>query len=281
MQYDRHIQRYQGVYLADYGGQCVANPAHYDLDNSKPIAYANACDWFRHPSLTGAFDFVANDPNNVNQVPQRGQTIMWNSSLPGGGGAGHIAIFDRVSGPGAFVSLDANWGGKEVHFVTHNWGYVLGWMVPKQVTPQGGDMPTLTTQADLDFLYASMLGRPRGAGEGENVYLNKDYKFVATDLYNSKEAQTRRAQQVQELDGLRDNLNQLNQTVTSLTADDDADKAKIQDELNQIAQLTADLSTAQDKIRDLQDTSVTPPTEEGQSLWDVIKGFLSQFKRKG
>ena len=90
-------------------------------------------------------------------------------------------------------------------------------------------MPTLTTKPDLDFLYSSMLGRARGGGEGEDVYLNKDYKFVATDLWNSKEATTRRTQAVQQLAALQSTIAKVqadldgkNRVVTNLQAQVDA-----------------------------------------------------------
>lgn len=59
--------------------------------------------------------------------------------------------------------------------------------------PKEVNMPTLTTKADLDFLYLSDLGRNRNKGEGEDVYLNKDYRFVDRDLFNSSEAKKTRA----------------------------------------------------------------------------------------
>lgn len=65
----------------------------------------------------------------------------------------------------------------------------------EKLIKQGANMPTLTTKADLDVIYRDVLERARGTGEGENVYLNKDYRWVHQDVRNSKEAGIVRASQ--------------------------------------------------------------------------------------
>lgn len=130
MDYDGFLNKYMGRPIdwdGLYGPQCVDLVAQYCADNKKPVAYANAKDWANHPALQGAFDWIDNDPNDPGQLPARGDIIVWNGSLPGSGGYGHIAIWDMVTAPHRFNSLDQNWGGQVVHFQGHNWSWVVGW----------------------------------------------------------------------------------------------------------------------------------------------------------
>lgn len=264
MNYDAHINKYLGKYLADYGGQCVSNAAHYCIDNGKPIAYANACNWWQHPALTGAFNFIANNPSDLKQVPNRGNIIIWNSSLPGSGGAGHIAIFDSVVSPGVFKSLDANWGGAEVHFVNHNWGYVVGWMVPKTTAPQGGEeMIADVNQATQAY---KML-RPNAGGSPAEIAATAgkrswaEFAASAQAEVNNRDASLRA--QSDQLGQMQGTINQLNQTITRVTGDASATKAQLQDALAKAADLTSQLETSHDTITDLQkqvtDLQNTPP----------------------
>lgn len=134
MNYDGFLQKWLGQSIDWdnlYGFQCVDEIAQYCVENGMPIAYANAKDWANNPALQGAFDWTDNNPNDFNQIPNRGDIIVWSGSLPDSGGYGHIAIWDMVTGPGAFQSLDQNWGGAYVHFQSHNWQYILGWWTPK------------------------------------------------------------------------------------------------------------------------------------------------------
>lgn len=134
MNYDGFISKWLGQSIdwdGVYGPQCVDEIAQYCVENGKAIAYANAKDWANHPALRGDFDWTDNNPSDYNQVPKRGDIIIWSGDLPGSGGYGHIAIWDMVVAPGVFQSLDQNWGGQYVHFQSHNWQYILGWWTPK------------------------------------------------------------------------------------------------------------------------------------------------------
>ncbi len=135
MGYDPFLNKWMGHPIdwdGLYGPQCVDEIAQYCVEAGKAIAYANAKDWANHPALRGDFDWTDNNPNDYNQIPNRGDIIVWAGGLPGSGGYGHIAIWDMVTGPGTFNSLDQNWGGQYVHFQSHNWEYILGWWTPKQ-----------------------------------------------------------------------------------------------------------------------------------------------------
>lgn len=141
MDYDGFLNRWLGKAIdwdGVYGPQCVDLICEYLSDNNKRqcIAWANAKDWANHPAMRSDFDWTDNNPNDFNQIPSRGDIIVWGGGLPNSGGYGHIAIWDMVTGAGRFQSLDQNWGGQYVHFVpNHNWDYILGWWTPKPVAP--------------------------------------------------------------------------------------------------------------------------------------------------
>lgn len=150
MEYDRFLDRWMGQSIdwdGLYGPQCVDEIAQYCIDNGKPVAYANAKDWANHPALQSAFDWTDNNPADYNQIPKRGDIIVWSGNLPNSGGYGHIAIWDMVTAPGLFNSLDQNWGGQYVHFQSHNWDYILGWWTPK--TPAATPEPVPTTSSPM------------------------------------------------------------------------------------------------------------------------------------
>lgn len=131
MQYDNLLNEWEDKEVTQYGGQCVALVAQYCVENNKPIVWGNAIDWANNPIMLNAFDWILNNPSDYNQVPARGDIVIWKGSLPGSGGYGHIAIFDEVLGPDRFQSFDQNWGGANAHFQEHHWDYVLGWYTPK------------------------------------------------------------------------------------------------------------------------------------------------------
>ena len=135
MDYDSFLHEWLGKQVTAYGGECVALVAQYCAENGKPIVWGNAIDWADNPIMLGAFDWIVNDPNDPNQLPSRGDIIIWNGSLPGSGGYGHIAIWDEVYAPHIFQSFDQNWGGAEAHFEQHTWAYVLGWYHLKAAAP--------------------------------------------------------------------------------------------------------------------------------------------------
>lgn len=118
---------------------------------------------------------------------------------------------------------------------------------------QGGDMPTLTSKEDLDRLYLYDLGRPRGAGEGENVYLNKDYRFVHIDLLNSREAQNRRKAEADRLANL------------------EAEAAKVPALSARVTELGAVVANLQKQIDSLK-------ASQGDSTkWQTLKALLKEL----
>jgi len=83
------------------------------------------------------------------------------------------------------------------------------------VTLKGDDM--VTDKAQLSRMYDAILRRSRTAGEGENVYLNKDSGFVFDDLYKSVERAKRLASDKAELKTAQDKAVALTKSVADLT----------------------------------------------------------------
>ena len=137
MDYDKFINDYLGKpvdYDGVYGPQCVDLIDQYLHDNGKPVPWVvGAKDFANNPALLPAFDWIDNNPNDPNQLPTRGDIVVFSGQQPGSGGYGHINIFDMVTGVHSWQGLDQNWGGQTVHFVpNHIWTYVLGWWHVKE-----------------------------------------------------------------------------------------------------------------------------------------------------
>jgi len=286
MNFDALVAKYNGTVLNNYGGECVSLVANYCVDNGKPLAYANAKDWWGHTALTGAFDFITNNPTDYNQVPLRGDVVVWNGNLAGSGGYGHIAVYDAKVSPGIFRSLDNNWGGRYVHFVNHDYTNVIGWFRPKASGPTTGD-EMISTVEEADKIYKML--RPNGGatpGEIAGTAGKRTYKQFNIDALPEIQARDNslKAQNVQ-LASMQATINQQNQTLTAMIqardeaiADGSKTKAELvamlaeeQVQLAELAKLTSDLETAHDTIKDLQVEAKPVDTEV------VVLGWLKSL----
>lgn len=291
MNYEGYLAAYPpGTVLNNYSGECVSNIANYlDFNGLHgSIAYANAKDWANHPAMQGEFTWVANNPNDYGQVPKRGDIIIWSGALPGSGGYGHIAIFDRVISAGVFSSYDNNWGGRYLHFVTHNWGYVLGWWTRKQSAPAptpsgGGDI--MDSDDKIKRQYVTLRGN-EGTAEERKGWLGKPYdefnQKAVPEINNREQAKKDMAAQIANLTTLN---NKLAQEIADYTNNLTATKAEKDAALVKIAALQAELTETMDKLKEAQSQPQIPPQPPttiptGKSLWDVIKDFFSQFKKR-
>lgn len=280
MNYDAFLQKYpSGTVVNDYGGECVALVAHYCLDNGKPIAYANAKDWWNHPALTGSFDFITNVPTDLNQVPSRGDVIIWNGNLAGSGGYGHIAIYDGKVSPGIFRSYDNNWGGRYFHFVTHNYNNVIGWMRPKAVAPPTGGI--ILNGDQVNKLYVLGFHRQGDSGGIKN-YTGKSLDAALNDMLSSQEWLTQNHQLLvtlpqiqQQLAVIQDQSNRQNEAITKLTSDLDLSKAQEAKLTTQIADANAEIQKAHDTIKDLQEKA----TQDTALLDDTSNIITRLIKR--
>jgi GH25 family lysozyme M1 (1,4-beta-N-acetylmuramidase) len=170
----------------------------------------------------------------------------------------------RLPGVGGPVDLDEFYGTVDTFY---KYGY------------QGGtNMPTLTSREDLDFLYQSDLGRGRIPGEGEDVYLGKDYKFVDQDLWNSGEARQRRADAESQLSVLQQQVRALEATVKDLSSR--PTKEQLQAALTKIEDLAVTLEETQAKLNNLPPPPEPPPPPElsSYSLAELCGAIIKKLR---
>lgn len=291
---DAFVNKWNGKQVTAYGGECVALVAQYLVEQGRPIAYANAKDWWGHPAIAGSYDFITNNPNDYNQVPQRGDVIVWNGGLAGSGGYGHIAIYDAKVSPGVFRSFDQNWGGRQAHFVNHTYNNVIGWFRPKGSAPSGGDeMIGSIEEADRQY---KML-RPNGGGTPAELSATagkRTYKQFGIDAVPEVNVRNQAlANQNAQLGNMQNSINQLNQTLTAITQARDAavaegskTKAELveimaqeQAQLAELAKLTSELETAHDTIKDLQ--AEAKPVDEQVVVTNWLKRIWNNLFKKG
>lgn len=260
-----------------YGNQCVDLILYYMRDVTGPAAFSgNAKDWYYNygGDLANKYDRIANNPNDPNQIPQKGDIVIFGGNQPGSGGFGHIDIF--LSGNAtSWVGFDQNWGGQFAHKVVHNYTYVIGWLRAKtQPTPQGGE--PVIQNADNEWgrwrdLFIRIRGREPSRQEFINAAVGQTW-LRAIEILVDGSSEADDAQHAQEigqvairdnwpgqiaglqtqLDSMNKTINELNQTVAAITTDTKATKQQLQDALSKVGALTGDLEVAHDKIKDLE-----------------------------
>lgn len=243
-------------------GHCVQAVCFYVVANNAPVMWRDAYYWkgaaTAHPSKYQWVD------NSATAVPPPGALVIWLHTLPNSGGAGHIAVCLRpLPGTGTFISVDSNWGGKTVKLVTHNYDYVAGWLIIKSapVAPvtQGDEM--ITTRDQAIILYEML--RPNGGPSEAEIVGSVNRRSFAQFMWDARPEIAARNQalsgQANQLNNLNQAINSSNQTITELTiklndaAVSNADKQKaLDDALASLANNNAELTTAHDKMADMQ-----------------------------
>jgi hypothetical protein len=288
-------------------GQCVQLVCYYvNMVYHLDVIWDDAAGWYSDGRLSNEYDRIANNPGDPNQVPQRGDIIVWNTSLPGSGGAGHIAICLSAT-PGAltFISLDQNWGGKTPHQVTHNWSYVLGWLRPRgqaapapvpqapapapTPAPQGGD--EMIADANQARQAYGLLRLDGNVSQDEINGTAGRRSWVQFAGHAVPEVTARN----QHFVDMQTTINNQNSTITDLTGkltDSTATAAEKQaaltESLQKIASDNADLATLHDKIAEFNANPVVKaqqkaaelskqPSNFGKFLAGLIASF-SKFK---
>lgn len=299
---DQLYAKYNGQSLlypgtsSDLRGQCVV-AMYFVVDEvwGRPIFRANAKDWLDRAAALG-YQVVRNNPNDPNQVPPRGAIAVWGGNLPGSGGYGHVAaVWDARPRAATFIGLGSNWGGKTLHLVTHNYNYLLGWIMPPAAPapqPQGDEMIANGDQATKIY---RML-RPNGGASQAEIDATAGRRSFGAFLNDAQaEVSARDANlraQAQHMIDLQNTINSLNQTITDLRTSEDAEDIEQNSVLkaatDKIAMLTGELETAHDKLKDLQDklpTANPTPEPEGNEtpndpsfIVKLIAWFLNRKK---
>lgn len=286
MSIDEFFNNYNGKSVdwdGKYGAQCVDLVAYYcrDVFGIAPM-YADAHNWFHNFSgqVANRFNRITNNPNDYNQIPKRGDIIIWSGDMPGSGKAGHIAVYDAKIAPGQFRSFDQNYGGMYAHFVSHNYNYILGWLTPKsaQPVPQEGDDVALTKQLIVDEY---LVNRGSAPNDSEVAHHMAHGSLKALSLGFRNENDTRRVGTTEQLQAMQNNIDHSNRAITSLTSENKLSKVEQAKLIAEIADSNADLATARDTIVDLQNRK--PETIEviKEPSWLIkVREFINNFLKR-
>ncbi len=279
-------------------GECV-QPIHFYVTEfwGKPTIWRDAHQWFTHNVYPEHYDRIANNPNDPNQIPPKGAIIVWSASLPGSGGVGHIAILAYVNnGGGSFVSYDSNWGGRTLKAVTHDWKYVVGWLVPKgtpaasippPVVKQGDEM--IATRDEAIDVYKTL--RPNGnPSEAEIVGTAGRRSYKEFMITGRKERDARDASlraQAEHMNNMQGTINHQNQIITDLNQklhSTEATAAEKQAALNKaledLAGTTSELTSTRDQMQELQEKVTETPEPKPNNSGFLVQLLAKLLKKK-
>lgn len=271
MSVDEYINQTNGVHVDEdgyYGAQCwdvVAQYARIVVGcPSFPTGSGGAEGLYRLylDPIPQFFDKIANNTNDPNQLPLKGDVIVWEASFSPP--SGHTALVISATPSGITVlEQNGNNPGGVAYIKTRNWSGISGWLRPKK----GTDMRTQIPPEIVSQHYAN--------------YTNGLVQVAPTDAA----AQNRFEDTLDDefWSGLVPQLHNLLTTQMAAVADLTAQLAKLQ---SQFDELVAVAKMKDQRIADLQKlvpgpTSVEQPavTPDKRSLWQVIGDFLSQFKK--
>lgn len=171
---DQFVQRWTQQYSdfdGWYGAQCVdlINFYHRDVIGGSFVPAEGAKDWFENFPKTASdkYDKITNNMNDPNQLPSRGDIVIWGGRLAGSGGYGHIAIVLSADKKG-FTSFDQNFPtGSLPHQQYHTWTEtVLGWLHPKSA-PAASPAPAPAPAAPRVTVYGDYRTLYKNAGSGQ------------------------------------------------------------------------------------------------------------------
>lgn len=142
MNIDQFVAKYNGVHIDEdgyYGAQCWDVSARYAREvvgcPSFPTGSGGAEGLFRlfQNPIPQYFDRIANNKNDPNQLPQKGDVIVWDSSFSPPWG--HTAVCISASSSGVTVlEQNGNNPGGTSYIKTRGWTGVSGWLRPKKGT---------------------------------------------------------------------------------------------------------------------------------------------------
>lgn len=139
MNVDQFIAKYNGVHIDEdgyYGAQCWDVVARYAREvvgcPSFPTGSGGAEGLYRlfQNPIPQYFDRIANDPNDPNQLPQKGDVMVWTAAWSPPYGHTALVISADSSGPTVLEQNGNNPGGA-AYIKERNWTGVYGWLRPK------------------------------------------------------------------------------------------------------------------------------------------------------
>ncbi len=163
MNIDQFVAKYNGVHIDEdgyYGAQCWDVSARYAREvvgcPSFPTGSGGAEGLFRifaNP-IPNYFDRIANNAADPNQLPIKGDIVVWNSSFSPPWG--HTAVVISANSAGVTVlEQNGNNPGGVSYIKTRGWTGVSGWLRPK-----GGSMPDKVDTSLNRIIHSEMEGWP-------------------------------------------------------------------------------------------------------------------------
>ena len=251
------------------------------MERNRPLVgrFTNAQHW--HPSRGGLQDagnilvidhedgtysaYLHVSPYNVNNV--RGRRVRAGERLPVTSGHNGWS-----TGPHLHFEVFVN--GRRINPVP--------WLDNiKPPTSGGGSNVTKTNRTDLNNIYRDVLGRNRGSGEGEDVYLDKDYRWVHRDIRTSSEAKRYRerlASQVSEIASLKSEVGKLK--TDNKQANDSLSKQRKENERlsTQVKNKSGEIEVLQDDVANLKNDKKQLEAEIKQADKEYVK--LEKINKK-
>lgn len=140
MTVDDFVAKYNGVHIDEdgyYGAQCWDVSARYAREVVGcplfPTGSGGAEGLFRlfQNPIPQYFDRIANNTSDSNQLPQKGDVIVWTASFSPP--YGHTALVISANSAGVTVlEQNGNNPGGAAYIKTRNWVGVSGWLRPKE-----------------------------------------------------------------------------------------------------------------------------------------------------
>lgn len=207
MTVDQFVAKYNGKHIDEdgyYGAQCWDVSARYAREvvgcPSFPTGSGGAEGLFRIFSnpIPQYFNRIANNHNDPNQIPQKGDIIVWQTSFSPPWGHTAVCISANKSGVTVLEQNGNNPGGVS-YIKTRGWSGISGWLRPKQ---QAKEHTMLFKEAGpaRRILISEVLGRDRVQAHSDkwtkgftDQLGNRDYAEVSQIFWSSQEGKNYRA----------------------------------------------------------------------------------------
>jgi hypothetical protein len=201
------------------------------------------------------FDRIANNPSDPNQLPQKGDVIVWQASFSPP--YGHTALVISANSAGVTVlEQNGNNPGGNAYIKQRGWVGISGWLRPKVK-----EQVSMPSKAEVVSAFATY-GVPGPSDDQETYYSTRPWNTLVQDLFSYVFDQKKAD------DGVIADLN-----------------SKLSDLQSKFDELLKTDQLKDQRIADLQkqvpgSTEVPQPViPTGKSLWQVIADFFSQFKK--
>lgn len=219
MTIDQFVSKYNGKHVDEdgyYGAQCWDVVARYAREVVGcpifPTGSGGAEGLYRifAQPIPQYFDRIANNVNDKNQVPVKGDIVVYTGKIAPPWGHTALVLSANSSKITVLEQNGLNPGGN-AYITDRGYNNIYGWLRPKQ-----GAEPMLN-QGDVVNLYRAELGRdPDPSGFAQ--YAGKSWRDAWYGITGSQEYKDRQAARQRQIDALINNVNKLTQDIIALQA---------------------------------------------------------------